>query len=217
MAGTTVRDPGLVAAALTDALAAHGYTIDPAAAQRLMGYDKPEAIRRLMRDGGGVRAADDTPLVMRIHAEFVTQMLRCYREDPRVAPMPEAQECFAALRARGIRIALNTAFSREIAVAITTRFGWLTDGRVDDLIATDEVAAGRPEPYMIRALMARAGIDDPRAVLKIGDTEVDVREGRNAGAGLVVAVTTGAYSRAALEAYSPDRIIDSLRELPELL
>ena len=70
---------------------------------------------------------------------------------------------------------------------------------------------------MIRALMARAGIDDPRAVLKIGDTEVDVREGRNAGAGLVVAVTTGAYSRAALEAYSPDRIIDSLRELPELL
>jgi phosphonatase-like hydrolase len=217
MAGTTVRDPGLVAAALAGALGVHGYTIDPAAAQPLMGYDKPEAIRRLMRDAGAVRAADDSVLVMRIHAEFVTQMLQCYRTDPRVEPMPEAEECFAALRARGIRIALNTAFSRSIADAIVTRFGWLENGIVDDLVATDEVPSGRPEPHMMRTLMARAGVDDPRAVVKIGDTEVDVREGRNVGAGLVVAVTTGAYSRAALEAYAPDRIIDSLRELPGLL
>jgi len=217
MAGTTVRDPGLVAAALADVLTQHGYKIDPAAAQPLMGYDKPEAIRRLMRDAGAVRAADDTVLVMRIHAAFVAQMLLCYCEDLRVAPMPEAEECFAALHARGIRIALNTAFSRVIADAIVTRFGWMENRIIDDLVATDEVAAGRPEPHMIRTLMARAGVDDPRAVVKVGDTEVDVREGRNAGAGLVVAVTTGAYARSALESYAPDRIIDSLRELPELL
>lgn len=217
MAGTTVRDPGLVAAALSDALAEHGYTIEPAAAQPLMGYAKPEAIRRLMRDAGAARAADDTVLVMRIHAEFVAKMLRCYREDPRVIPMQDAEECFSALRARGIRIALNTAFSRTIADAIVARFGWLANGVIDDLVATDEVSSGRPEPHMIRTLMTRAGVEDPRAVIKVGDTEVDVREGHNAGTGLVVAVTTGAYSRAALEAHMPDRIIDSLRELPGLL
>ena len=217
MAGTTVRDPGLVAAALAGALGEHGYAVEPEAAQPLMGYDKPEAIRRLMRDAGAVRAADDSVLVARIHAEFVARMLHCYRADPRVAPMPEAEACFAALRARGIRIALNTAFSRSIADAIVDRFGWLANGIIDDLIATDEVPSGRPEPHKMRMLMARAGVADPRAVVKIGDTEVDVREGRNAGAGLVVAVTTGAYSRAALEAYAPDRIIDSLQELPGLL
>ena len=54
-------------------------------------------------------------------------------------------------------------------------------------------------------------------VVKIGDTEVDIAEGRNTGCGLVVAVTTGAYTRTELEQYHPDYIIDSLQELPGIL
>ncbi len=58
---------------------------------------------------------------------------------------------------------------------------WKEKGLIDDYIASDEVEEGRPQPFMIQALMKRAGISDSKEVIKIGDTEVDVNEGRNAG------------------------------------
>ena len=65
--------------------------------------------------------------------------------------------------------------------------------------------------------MAQLRIDDAREVAKVGDTKVDIEEGRNAGCGLVVAVTTGAYTREQLEQYYPDHIIDSLQQFPALI
>lgn len=97
------------------------------------------------------------------------------------------------------------------------RLQWLQQGLVDDYIASDEVEEGRPGPYMIQTLMKRAGLNDPKQVIKIGDTEVDVNEGRNADCALVIAVTTGAFSKEQLEPYSPDYIIDDLSELPALI
>ena len=213
MAGTTVSNSDLVVDVLIRTLQAHGYSARPEQARALMGYPKPQAIRTLL----GSQAATDESLVERLHDDFVAGMLAAYRDSAEVAPMAGAEACFAQLRRRGLKVALNTAFSRDIAETIVERFGWLRDGRIDDLIATDEVAAGRPQPQMIQALMARQGVSDPAAVIKIGDTEVDIQEGRNAGAGLVVAVTTGAFDRATLRAYAPDHIIDSLAELAPLL
>jgi len=57
------------------------------------------------------------------------------------------------------------------------------------------------------------GIVSPGQVLKVGDTEVDVEEGRSSACGKVVSVTTGAYTREQLQSYGPDFIIDDLREL----
>ena len=215
MAGTTVSNSDLVVDALVQTLHVHGHVAQPEQARALMGYPKPQAIRILL--GEGSAAAADAALVERMHQEFIGSMVESYRCNPDVAPMPAAEDCFAALRARGIKVALNTAFSRNIAQVIVERFGWFERGVIDDLIATDEVAAGRPAPDMIRALMARHGVGDAAAVLKVGDTEVDIKEGRNAGAGLVVAVTTGAFDRATLQAYAPDHILDSLAQLPPLL
>ena len=215
MAGTTVSNSELVVDALVASLRARGFNVSAADARPLMGYPKPQAIRRLLAICGA--AANDAALVRQVHGDFVAAMLERYRNSADVAPMPDAEACFAALRSRGVRVALDTAFSREIAHTIVERFGWLRDGRIDDLIATDEVAAGRPAPDMIRALMTRQGVSDPAAVIKVGDTPVDIEEGRAAGAGLVVAVTTGAFEHAALRACAPDHIIDSLAELTPLL
>jgi phosphoglycolate phosphatase-like HAD superfamily hydrolase len=66
-------------------------------------------------------------------------------------------------------------------------------------------------------LMKRVGVEDTSEVMKVGDTEVDVSEGRNAHCGVVVSVTTGAYSREQLQNYQPDFIIDSLSEIPSLI
>ncbi|WP_408952894.1 HAD family hydrolase [Lysobacter sp. Hz 25] len=209
IAGTTVSDPGFVAQAFVGAMTAAGHPIDHEACRPLMGYPKPLAIARLL----GAQADDAT--VAAIHADFVQRMLVCYREWPGIEPLAGAESVFALLRANGIKVALNTGFSRDIADAIVERLGWAQ--RIDALIASDEVAQGRPAPHMIHALMQRFGIDDPSEVVKIGDTEVDIGEGRSAAVGLVVSVTTGAFTRAELEPYSPDRIIDGLFELPALL
>ena len=118
---------------------------------------------------------------------------------------------------KGIKIALNTGFSKDIADVIVSRLQWKERGLIDDYIASDEVEEGRPQPFMIQTLMKRAGIDDSKEVIKIGDTEVDVNEGRNAGCSLVVAVTTGAFTKQQLEEYHPDHIIDDLSQLPALI
>jgi phosphoglycolate phosphatase-like HAD superfamily hydrolase len=88
---------------------------------------------------------------------------------------------------------------------------------VDDSIASDEVPAGRPFPHMIRTLMERAGIDHASHVMKVGDTTVDIEEGRQAACGLVISVTTGANTQDELAELTPDHIIDHLEAIHGLL
>lgn len=214
MAGTTVHDPDLVVQALGDALAQVGCQAAVPELRALMGYTKPAAIRSLL-------AAHDLPAddaqVARVHEDFVQRMLACYRTHEAVRPMAGAEEIFNWLHERGIKVALNTAFSQDIADCLIERFGWRQRVLIDAAISADRVPQGRPAPDMIRALMAECGVADASRVLKVGDTEVDIREGRAAACGLVVAVTTGAYTRAELLAHHPDAVLDSLLELPALL
>ena len=112
---------------------------------------------------------------------------------------------------------INTGFPRVIADTIVNRLQWKKDALIDDYIASDEVEKGRPFPFMINELMFRAGLHDPKQVLKAGDTEVDINEGRSAGCGLVIGVTTGAFTRQQLEPYRPDFILDNLLSLPEII
>ncbi len=58
---------------------------------------------------------------------------------------------------------------------------------------------------------------DSHDVVKVGDTMVDIQEGKNAGCWIVIGVTTGAYSRENLLKYQPDYVIDSLESLPSLI
>lgn len=209
IAGTTVSDPGFVAQAFVGAMTAAGHPIGAEDCRRLMGYRKPEAIARLLG------AAAEPARIEAIHDDFVRRMLACYRQGPGIEALPGAESLFALLRAHGLKVALNTGFSRDIVQAIVDRLDW--GGRIDALIASDEVAEGRPAPHMAQALLRRFGIAEPRQLVKVGDTEVDIEEGRRAGAGLVVAVTTGASTRAELEAARPDALVESLFELPALL
>ena len=104
-----------------------------------------------------------------------------------------------------------------IADTIVNRFQWKEKNLVDDYIASDEVENGRPSALMIEELMQRAGIDDPMEVIKVGDTFVDIEEGKNAGCKYIVAVTTGSGTKEELEEYAPTHIINSLSELPVIL
>lgn len=213
IAGTTVRDSGNVAHAFIAAFHDFGFTIPPAEVKKVMGFRKIDAIALLLEKFAPAHKHDEL-LIDRIHTRFIDTMIAYYRDDSNLAPMPDAEKLFAALQEQGIKIALNTGFTRSITDTILHRLRW--DDRselIDKTICSDEVANGRPHPDMIKSLMVDLDITSPDQVLKIGDTEVDVREGRNAGCGTVVSVTTGAYTREQLEGYHPDFIIDALSEL----
>ncbi len=88
---------------------------------------------------------------------------------------------------------------------------------MDDFIGSDEVIEGRPFPYMIAELKDRLGITEEDSVIKIGDTVVDVQEGKNAGCDYIISVTTGAASREELAQWQPTHIVNSLSEIPAIL
>ncbi|GGB07429.1 HAD family hydrolase [Puia dinghuensis] len=213
IAGTTVQDSGSVAEAFISAFRDFGFEIPQAEVKKVMGFRKIDAIALLLETFAPAKKDDDI-LIDRIHTRFIDTMIAFYRDDEDLAPFPYAEQVFSALKQQGIKVALNTGFTRSITDTILHRLRW--DDRsslIDMVICSDEVSHGRPYADMIETLINVLGVSSPSNVLKIGDTEVDVEEGRNASCGKVVSVTTGAYTREQLEPYHPDFIIDDLREL----
>ena len=65
--------------------------------------------------------------------------------------------------------------------------------------------------------MKDLAIDDSQSVLKAGDSEIDIEEGKNAGCGITIGVLSGAQTREQLQAANPDYILDSLAELDHII
>ena len=217
MAGTTVRDDDAVNRCLREALSAGGLDVSRDEVNAVMGIPKPAAISALVGRRGSAGGDVPAEVVTRLHAEFLRRMLDFYRADLSVAPMPGARACFESLRQAGVRIALDTGFSRDIVDTILRRLGWDPPGLLDATVASDEVPRGRPHPDLIFEAMRRTGVCSARCVAKVGDTPSDLQEGTAAGCGLVIGVTNGTHTRAQLEPHSHTHLIDSLDELPALL
>jgi phosphonatase-like hydrolase len=207
MAGTTVHDGDAVRSCFSAALATAGLSAAPEAINAVMGLPKPQAVRLLT--GPAVPQAK----VDAIHADFVQRMMRYYETDPAVREEKGASETFARLRGAGVKVALNTGFSRPIVDVLLARLGWREGAAIDASVTSDEVPRGRPHPDMILHLMRKLGVSEARSVAKIGDTPSDLQEGTAAGCGLVIGITSGAHTRAQLAPVPHTHLIDSLAEL----
>ena len=214
MAGTTVTDKDFVAKAFQKAFWNQKVKISEAEVNPFMGYPKPIAIQMVLENAG---VESDGDLVQKIHEDFVSGMIDFYEDSPYVQPMPDAEDLFFYLQEKGVCIVLNTGFSRDIAEVIVNRFQWTDRGLVDDFIGSDEVEQGRPFADMIKTLKGRNGFSEDAIVMKVGDTVVDILEGKAAGCKYVIAVTTGAASKEELAAYNPTHIIAALSEIPAIL
>jgi phosphonatase-like hydrolase len=217
LAGTTVYDDGSIVKAFQKAMKGYGYLIPELDINHLMGYHKPLAIHMMLNKYEPDRKKINDTIISEIHQYFQQEMVLYYSTVDTLAPLPFAEEVFAELQANGIKVGFNTGFSKEIANTIIERLGWLQNGLGNFLVASDEVPEGRPKPFMIQQMMEAARITDPRKVIKVGDTEVDIMEGRNAGCLYSIAVTTGAFSFEELLPYEPDFILRGLDELVPLL
>ncbi len=152
-----------------------------------------------------------------IHADFVGAMLEHYRTSPSVRASEGALGVFGTLRAHGMRIALDTGFNRTIADAILDRLGWSGRDVIDATVASDEVLRGRAYPDLIERAMTLTGVSHASSVAKIGDTPADLHEGTAAGCRIVIGVTTGSHTRAALADHPHTYLVEHLAEVPPLL
>lgn len=241
----TVLDFGCQApsGAFVKAFAEMGVTVSLSEARGPMGLHKKDHIREMLRQpeiaqrwqtatGKAWVEADVESLYRRVtpmqvaaaelHSELIPGVLDCVKE----------------LRSRGIKIAGTTGYFREAAEVCYARAK--QQGYVPDFaICADEVPAGRPAPWMIFRAMEALNVYPPTAVVKVGDTLVDIADGQNAGAWSVGVVDSSnevglsladwqsrpdaekdVRRTAVHERYAEagaDAGIDTLAELPELI
>jgi phosphonoacetaldehyde hydrolase len=77
----------------------------------------------------------------------------------------------------------------------------------DCTVCPDECPAGRPYPWMIYQNAMQLGVYPIQAIVKVGDTPVDIEEGLNAGAWTVGLTQTGnlmGLSQKEVNALKPD-------------
>lgn len=95
-------------------------------------------------------------------------------------PVPGILNLQNQLREKGIKIGSTTGYTKEMLDIVASKakvFGYSPDFR----ITSTEVPAGRPYPYMIYQNMVNLAIPNRHSVIKIGDTTVDMKEGKSAG------------------------------------
>ncbi len=212
MAGTTVRDDGVVEGAFVDALVGMGVDrgtpqMDAGLAyvRETMGASKIIVFRHLFEDDARANEANG-----RFETAFTAAI-----ERGDVEPLPGAEAALATMRDAGMRICLTTGFSAETQQQLIAGLGWAQ--RIDLALAPGPGVRGRPYPDLILQAVMRLEIDALSEVAVAGDTANDLLAGTRAGARVVAGVLTGAHDRVALEAAPHTHILASIADLPAVL
>ena len=129
--------------------------------------------------------------------------------------IPGVREAFEELRAADIRLAVTSGFDRRVVDMVLGAVDWAD--LLDAQVCSEDVARGRPAPFMIFRAMERSGVLDVRQIAVVGDTVRDMEAGWNAGVTYRVAVLTGAHSRATLSAAPQTHIVNSVADVPRLV
>jgi phosphonatase-like hydrolase len=212
MAGTTMDDMvegyPLVIGAAIKAFARHGLNLSAEAVNAQRGREKKEMMAALLQEIGAPEH-----LLESIYAAFLAELERGLDG---VKEMAGAGELFRALHRMGILVGVGSGFPTDVMSKMLARLGWQREGLVDYAASAEQVGEGRPSPAMIRAAMKDLDIHDSQTIIKVGDTVMDIREGKNAGA-WTVAVLTGTQSREQLAKDGPDYILPSIGNLFDLL
>jgi len=195
-AGTTV-DHGSLAPVrvLQEVFARRGVPISEEQARRDMGVLKKDHIRKILFapnvSAKWAKAAGHEPSeadVESLCANFIPLQLECLPKYSTV--IDGVAETVARLRKRGIKIGSSTGYTRamlDLVQEAARKQGYVPDCAV----APDDVGAGRPHPWMIFANAIRLQIEPLAAIVKIGDTPVDIEEGLHAGVWTIGVARTG--------------------------
>ncbi len=216
VAGTTVMDGDFVIDAMDEALRTADVHVERDAIRARMGLPKPVAIRTLLRDHSE-RKWDADHLIDDVHSHFLSRLIDGYRERHDIQEAAGASDVFAALHERGVKVALDTGFSRAVLDVLLERLRWQASGLIDCSVTSDEVSHGRPAPDLIRRAMQLTAVADSAAVMKVGDTPADLESGFAAACGQVVGVSYGTHSKRELQRLYAVPVLSRLADLLPLL
>lgn len=153
-------------------------------------------------------------------------------------PIPGVSETVKTLREMGLHIGSTTGYTSEMmrfVLPVARENGYAPDC----VVTPDCTGHSRPSPFMVYECMRRMNVYPASHVVKVGDTAMDILEGKHAGAwsiGILVGSNLMGLSRqeylqaspeklqklkaAARNAYEragADLVIETIRELPEAI
>ena len=214
MAGTTVDEDNVVYKTLQTVINEAGY--DFSLEQVLAvgaGKEKLQAIKDILQLD---TRQHENELAGKLYIIFDKALANAY-DNIDIKPQQGAGELFKMLQQKNILVVLNTGYNKSTARSLLKKLNWKEGEQIDGLITATDVENNRPLPDMIHLAMEQFFISDAKEVVKIGDSIIDIEEGRNAGCGLCIGITTGAHTAAQLETANPDHVIHHLMELLPLL
>ena len=226
MAGTTVQDDHVVESCFYKAAVNSGLAVSKDQIKAMQGLPKLTVVQLLWKEQ---LPETDPQFQLKVTSTYENfrEILENYYESTAINPTKGALSTFEWLHQRGIQIALTTGFYRKVANIILKKLGWYEGlnekylGGAQSLIqlslTPDETGKGRPYPDMIYKAMELLNVEDPKTVIKIGDTPADLEAGRRANVLYSLAVTNGTHSLEDLKAYPNDGLLSSLEELPSFL
>lgn len=201
--GTLVDSEPLIAAALAETLARHGITWDPAEVGRVVGPPMTVMIQRI----AGVTTAEADALF----AEYA----ECYleRHAPRTRPLEGAVDLLDALAHARLPLALVTNKHELSARRVLGYLGWTE--RFAAVCGADSVSRVKPDAAHAIEAARTLGVTPSEAAL-VGDLDVDMACGRDAGLARVIGFANGVTPEA-LRAAGATHVATSLTEVGSLL
>lgn len=148
------------------------------------------------------------------HGEALRRFLAIYEANAAEAtrPYPGVAETLAALKARGLPLAVVTNKPAAATAAVLEALGLAPFFQA--VVGGDTLLERKPHPAPLLHALAALGVS-PGEALMVGDNHHDVKAARAAGAA-AIAVTYG-YSHVPHAELGADHLIDSLTELLPLL
>jgi len=195
-AGTTV-DFGSRApvAALERVFAAYGIQLSSSEARKDMGLLKRDHIRSILQQprirkawaelNGAAPGEQEAELLFREFLPIQSGVLDEFSD-----VIPGVVETVSTWRSYGLRIGATTGYTKALMEIVTLHAG--KQGYAPDVSVTpDMVGCGRPAPLMVYRNAIETGTYPLWRFVKIGDTPVDMQEGRNAGTWTIGITRTG--------------------------
>ncbi|HLY25926.1 MAG TPA: phosphonoacetaldehyde hydrolase [Aggregatilineales bacterium] len=223
--GTTV-DYGCIAPAkvFVDIFTRQGVPISMEEARGPMGMYKRDHIRQITQmpsiaarwqDKQGRLPTEDD--VQAMYDAFIPLQIACIAEY--ADPIPGVPETVKAFHQRGLKVGSTTGYTRammDVLLPEASKRGYAPDC----LVCPDEVAGGRPAPWMSFQNAMRLGIYPMESFVKIGDTVVDIAEGLNAGMWTIALAKTGnelGLMQRQVESLTPESLSGKLKGIYERL
>lgn len=209
MAGTTVDEDNIVYKTVQQAIneAGFNFSLEQVLAEGA-GKEKLQAIKSVLKTYAN---NTDEDLAKRIYDRF-SPLLEAAYTNATLQPQSNALKLFSTLKQRGIITVLNTGYQRSVAQSIIDKLGWKLGLEYDELVTATDVSGSRPAPDMILFASKKYGVQ-PTQIIKVGDSIIDIEEGKNAGCAYSVGITTGAHTTEQLQSAQPDYIIHNLLDL----